>query len=52
MAWKYDDDCYGYGPVKTEEHVLFECYRYGEERVRWRGVKKRKDSKSVKVSVF
>ena len=31
MAWKYDDDCYGCGQVKTEEHVLFECNRYGEE---------------------
>ena len=23
--------------------MLFECYRYGEEQVRWRGVIKRKD---------
>ena len=38
MAWKYDDDCCRYGQVETEEHVLFECNRYGEERVRWRGV--------------
>ena len=32
MAWKYDDDCCGCGQVETEEHVLFECNRYGEER--------------------
>ena len=22
MAWKYDDDCCGYGQVETEEYVL------------------------------
>ena len=38
MAWKYDDDCCGCGQVETEEHVLFECNRYREERVGWRGV--------------
>ena len=32
MAWKYDDDCCGCGEVETEEHVLFECNRYGVER--------------------
>ena len=34
------DDCCGYGQVETEEHVIFECNRYGEERVRWRGASK------------
>ena len=38
MAWKYDNECCGCGQVETEEHVLFECKRYGEERVRWRGL--------------
>ena len=38
MAWMYDDDCCGCGQVEIEEHVLFECNRYGEVRVRWRGV--------------
>ena len=23
--------------METEEHVLFECNRYGQERERWRG---------------
>ena len=32
MAWMYDDDYCGCGQVETEEHVLFECKRYGEER--------------------
>ena len=43
MAWKYDDDSCGCGQVETEEHVLFECNRYGEVRVRCRGVIKWKD---------
>ena len=43
MAWKYDDDCCGCGQVETEE--LFVCNRYREERVRWRGVIKMKDSR-------
>ena len=38
MAWKYDGDCCGCRQIETEEHVLFECNRYGEERVRLRGV--------------
>ena len=38
MACKYDDDCCGCGQVETEEHVLFECNHYREERVRWRRV--------------
>ena len=32
MAWKYDDDLCGCGQAETEEHVLFEYNRYGEER--------------------
>ena len=32
LAWKYDDDCCRCRQVETEEHVLFECKRYGEER--------------------
>ena len=43
MAWKYDDDCCGCGQVETEEHVQFACNRYGEERLRWRGVIKGKE---------
>ena len=43
MAWTYDDDCCGCGQVETEEHLLFECNRYGEERVRWTGVIQMKD---------
>ena len=38
MTWKYDDDCFVCGKAETEERVLFECNRYGEERERWRGV--------------
>ena len=33
MVWKYDDDCCECRQVETEEHVLFECNRYGEEGV-------------------
>ena len=43
MTWKYDDDCCVCEQVETEEHVLFECNRYREERVRWRGVIQMKD---------
>ena len=44
MAWKHDDECYGYGQVETEERVgTVECNRYGEERGRWGGVIKMKD---------
>ena len=43
MTWKYNDDCCGCGQVETEEHVLFECNRYREERGRCRGVIKMKD---------
>ena len=42
-AWKYGDDCCWCGQVETEEHVLFECNRYGEEQVRWRRVMQMKD---------
>ena len=45
MAWKYDDDCCVCGQVETEEHVLFECNRYRDERVRWRRVIKMKDDR-------
>ena len=45
MAWKYDEDCCGCGKVETEEHVLFECNCYREDRVRWRGVIKMKDGR-------
>ena len=46
MAWNYDDeDCCGCGQFETEEHVLIKCNRYGEERVRWRGVIKMKDDR-------
>ena len=37
MKWKYQDDLCGCGQVEAEEHVLFECNRYGQERERWRG---------------
>ena len=37
MKWKYQDDLCGCGQVETEEHVLFKCSRYGQERERWRG---------------
>ena len=43
MAWKYEDDCSRCAQVEAEEHVLFECNRYREERVRWRGGIKMKD---------
>ena len=43
MAWKYDDDCCGCGQVETEEHVLFECNRCGEEQGIWRRVIQMKD---------
>ena len=33
MAWKYEADCCGCVQDKTEEHGLFECKRYREERV-------------------
>ena len=33
MAWKYDDD-----DLICGQHVLFECYRYGEEQGQLRGV--------------
>ena len=36
MAWMYGG-C-GCGQVETEDHVLFECNRYREVRIRWRGV--------------
>ena len=49
MAWKYEDNCCGCGQVETEEHVLFDCNRYREERVRWRGVIKRKDGMHNKM---
>ena len=45
MTWKYDDDCCGCGQAETEEHVLIECNRYREERVRLRGVIKMKDGR-------
>ena len=38
MAWKYADDCSGCGQVETENHVLFECNRYREERLRRDGM--------------
>ena len=47
MAWKYNDDCCGCGQVETEEHVLFESNRYGEERVGWRGVIQMKDGMNM-----
>ena len=30
MVWKYDE--YVCGKVQTEEHVLFKCNQYGEEK--------------------
>ena len=39
MHWKFKDDLCGH--VETEEHVLFECNRYGQERQRWRGTIKK-----------
>ena len=41
MKWKYQDDMCGCGQMETEEHVLFECNRYGQERERWRGTVER-----------
>ena len=41
MKWKYQDDLCGCGQVETEEHVLFECNRYRQERERWRGTTER-----------
>ena len=35
-----DEDCCVCGQMKTEQHVLFEYNRYGEERGRWRKVVK------------
>ena len=32
MKWKYQDDVRGCGQVETEEHVLFEYNRNGQER--------------------
>ena len=52
MAWKYEDDSCGCGQVKTEEHVLFECNRYREERVRWRGVIKIKEGRHEYYVIF
>ena len=37
MKWKYQDDLCGCGQVETEEHVLFACNRYGQERKQLRG---------------
>ena len=37
MQWKSQDDLCGCGQVETEEHVLFECNRYGQEREQWGG---------------
>ena len=33
--------------LNPDEHVLFECNRYREERVRWKGVIKRKDGMHI-----
>ena len=30
INWKYQDALCGCGQVETEEHVLFECNRYGQ----------------------
>ena len=36
MTWKYEDDNCRCWLVETENHVLFECTLYGEERGIWR----------------
>ena len=41
MKLKYQDHLCEYGHVETEEHVFFECNRYGQERERWRETIKR-----------
>ena len=41
MTLKYQDDLRECGQVETDEHVLFECNRYGQEQERWRGSIKR-----------
>ena len=34
--WNNEMVC-GYEQVETDEHVLFECNLYGQERERWKG---------------
>ena len=38
--------------METEKHVLFECNRYGEERVRWRGVIQMKDDMHAFIYIY
>ena len=40
MKWKNQDDLCGCGQVESEEHVLFECNRHGQELDRLRGTLK------------
>ena len=48
MTWKYDDVKCRCGLVETEQHVLFECTLYGEERGRWRGAVSMEEYEMIK----
>ena len=52
MKWKYQDDLCGCGQVETEEHVLFECNQYGQERERWRGTIERLEDDMCQYEVI